>query len=85
MTMKPLVTWLKVKRAAASELTLMEKVQNKVSLEIQIFTDTKARNKNLQNLFVVQVFDHMLIAIEDISGQIGHNYMRDKYVALILN
>lgn len=22
----------------------------------------------------------MLIAIEDISGQIGHNYMRDKYV-----
>lgn len=22
----------------------------------------------------------MLVAIEDISGQIGHNYMRDKYV-----
>ena len=28
----------------------------------------------------VQAFDHMLVAIEDISGQIGHNYMRDKYV-----
>lgn len=32
--MKPLVTWLKVKRAAASELTLIEKVQNKVSLQM---------------------------------------------------
>lgn len=29
---------------------------------------------------VFQCFDHMLVAIEDISGQIGHNYMRDKYV-----
>uniref|UniRef100_A0A3Q3WSB3 Sodium/hydrogen exchanger n=1 Tax=Mola mola TaxID=94237 RepID=A0A3Q3WSB3_MOLML len=55
VTMKPLVTWLKVKRAAANEVTLIEKQQNKV-------------------------FDHMLVAIEDISGQIGHNYMRDKYV-----
>ncbi|XP_056153844.1 sodium/hydrogen exchanger 3-like [Lampris incognitus] len=54
ITMKPLVTWLKVKRAAVSELTLIEKVQNKL-------------------------FDHMLVAIEDISGQIGHNYMRDKW------
>ncbi|KAM4539525.1 sodium/hydrogen exchanger 3-like [Odontesthes bonariensis] len=54
LTMKPLVTWLKVKRAAVVELTLVEKVQNKM-------------------------FDHMLIAIEDISGQIGHNYMRDKW------
>nr|XP_019959927.1 PREDICTED: sodium/hydrogen exchanger 3-like [Paralichthys olivaceus] len=54
ITMKPLVTWLKVKRAKVSELTLIEKVQNKV-------------------------FDHLLIAIEDISGQIGHNYMRDKW------
>ncbi|XP_069576980.1 sodium/hydrogen exchanger 3-like [Brachyistius frenatus] len=54
ITMKPLVNWLKVKRAAVSELTIIEKVQNKV-------------------------FDHMLVAIEDISGQIGHNYMRDKW------
>uniref|UniRef100_A0A671Z2W2 Sodium/hydrogen exchanger n=1 Tax=Sparus aurata TaxID=8175 RepID=A0A671Z2W2_SPAAU len=54
ITMKPLVTWLKVKRAAVTELTLIEKVQNKA-------------------------FDHMLVAIEDISGQIGHNYMRDKW------
>ncbi|XP_039978458.1 sodium/hydrogen exchanger 3-like [Xiphias gladius] len=54
ITMKPLVTWLKVKRAAVVELTLIEKVQNKV-------------------------FDHLLVAIEDISGQIGHNYMRDKW------
>uniref|UniRef100_A0AAQ4Q6B6 Sodium/hydrogen exchanger n=1 Tax=Gasterosteus aculeatus aculeatus TaxID=481459 RepID=A0AAQ4Q6B6_GASAC len=55
ITMKPLVNWLKVKKAAVSELTLIEKLQSKV-------------------------FDHMLVAIEDISGQIGHNYMRDKYV-----
>uniref|UniRef100_A0A8D2ZJ18 Sodium/hydrogen exchanger n=1 Tax=Scophthalmus maximus TaxID=52904 RepID=A0A8D2ZJ18_SCOMX len=54
ITMKPLVTWLKVKRAKVSELTLIEKVQNKV-------------------------FDHLLVAIEDISGQIGHNNMRDKW------
>ncbi|XP_061738720.1 sodium/hydrogen exchanger 3-like [Nerophis ophidion] len=54
VTMKPLVQWLKVKRAASLEVTLIEKVQNKV-------------------------FDHMLVAIEDISGQIGHNYMRDKW------
>ncbi|XP_024920997.1 sodium/hydrogen exchanger 3.1 isoform X2 [Cynoglossus semilaevis] len=54
ITMKPLVRWLKVRRANTSELTLIEKVQNKV-------------------------FDHMLVAIEDISGQIGHNYMRDKW------
>ncbi|MEQ2300311.1 hypothetical protein AMECASPLE_024106 [Ameca splendens] len=54
VTMKPLVNWLKVKRAAITELTLIEKVQNRV-------------------------FDHMLVAIEDISGQIGHNYMRDKW------
>ncbi|KAK9526544.1 hypothetical protein VZT92_015238 [Zoarces viviparus] len=54
ITMKPLVNWLKVKRAAAAEVTLVEKLQNKV-------------------------FDHMLVAIEDISGQIGHNYMRDKW------
>lgn len=26
----------------------------------------------------------MLVAIEDISGQIGHNYMRDKYVNTFL-
>ncbi|XP_047238929.1 sodium/hydrogen exchanger 3-like [Girardinichthys multiradiatus] len=54
VTMKPLVNWLKVKRAAINELTLIEKLQNRV-------------------------FDHMLVAIEDISGQIGHNYMRDKW------
>ncbi|XP_029022378.1 sodium/hydrogen exchanger 3.1 isoform X2 [Betta splendens] len=54
ITMKPLVTWLNVKKASVSEKTLIEKVQNKV-------------------------FDHMLVAIEDISGQIGHNYFRDKW------
>ncbi|XP_068567479.1 sodium/hydrogen exchanger 3-like isoform X2 [Cebidichthys violaceus] len=54
ITMKPLVNWLKVKKAAVTEVTLVEKLQNKV-------------------------FDHMLVAIEDISGQIGHNYMRDKW------
>ncbi|KAG7457763.1 hypothetical protein MATL_G00230730 [Megalops atlanticus] len=54
ITMKPLVTWLKVKRAAQKDLQLIEKLQNRA-------------------------FDHILIAIEDISGQIGHNYMRDKW------
>ncbi|XP_060915523.1 sodium/hydrogen exchanger 3-like isoform X2 [Labrus mixtus] len=54
ITMKPLVNWLKVKKAAVAEVALVEKVQDKV-------------------------FDHLLVAIEDISGQIGHNYMRDKW------
>uniref|UniRef100_A0A3Q3FS02 Sodium/hydrogen exchanger n=1 Tax=Labrus bergylta TaxID=56723 RepID=A0A3Q3FS02_9LABR len=54
ITMKPLVNWLKVKKAAVAEVSLVEKVQDKV-------------------------FDHLLVAIEDISGQIGHNYMRDKW------
>uniref|UniRef100_A0A3Q2CU22 Sodium/hydrogen exchanger n=1 Tax=Cyprinodon variegatus TaxID=28743 RepID=A0A3Q2CU22_CYPVA len=54
LTMKPLVQWLRVKRAAHVDLMLIEKVQNKV-------------------------FEHALIAIEDISGQIGHNYLMDKW------
>ncbi|XP_064204854.1 sodium/hydrogen exchanger 3-like isoform X1 [Anguilla rostrata] len=54
VTMKPLVKWLKVKRAAVKEPYLIVKLQNRA-------------------------FDHILIAIEDISGQIGHNYMRDKW------
>ncbi|XP_034748471.1 sodium/hydrogen exchanger 3-like isoform X2 [Etheostoma cragini] len=54
ITMKPFVTWLKVKRAAVAEVTLVEKVQNKV-------------------------FEHSLVAIEDISGQIGDNYLRGKW------
>uniref|UniRef100_A0A8C9WZG7 Sodium/hydrogen exchanger n=1 Tax=Sander lucioperca TaxID=283035 RepID=A0A8C9WZG7_SANLU len=54
VTMKPFVTWLKVKRAAVAEVTLIEKVQNKV-------------------------FEHSLVAIEDISGQIGDNYLRGKW------
>lgn len=28
--------------------------------------------------FLQKAFDHILSAIEDISGQIGHNYLRDK-------
>ncbi|XP_077404070.1 sodium/hydrogen exchanger 3-like isoform X3 [Vanacampus margaritifer] len=54
LTLKPLVTWLKVKRASDTEHTLIETVQNKV-------------------------FEHMLVAIEDIAGQFGHNYMMDKW------
>ncbi|XP_035765181.1 sodium/hydrogen exchanger 3-like [Neolamprologus brichardi] len=54
ITMKPLVMWLKVKRAAVTEVSLLEKLTNKT-------------------------FNHALVAIEDISGQIGHNYMRSKW------
>uniref|UniRef100_A0A3P8NHF3 Sodium/hydrogen exchanger n=1 Tax=Astatotilapia calliptera TaxID=8154 RepID=A0A3P8NHF3_ASTCA len=54
ITMKPLVMWLKVKRAAVTEVSLLEKLTNKM-------------------------FNHTLVAIEDISGQIGHNYMRSKW------
>lgn len=49
ITMKPLVNWLKVKKAAVSELTLIEKLQSKVKLEI--FTSyTTARTVNRQLL-----------------------------------
>nr|XP_020497903.1 sodium/hydrogen exchanger 3-like [Labrus bergylta] len=54
ITMKPLVNWLKVKKAAVAEVALVEKMQDKV-------------------------FDHLLVAIEDISGQKGHNYLKDKW------
>ncbi|XP_070403407.1 sodium/hydrogen exchanger 3 isoform X1 [Nothobranchius furzeri] len=54
VTMKPLVKWLKVKRAASAEKTLIEKVQNRA-------------------------FEHILVAIEDISGQKGNNYLRNKW------
>ncbi|XP_066572117.1 sodium/hydrogen exchanger 3-like [Amia ocellicauda] len=54
VTIKPLVTWLKVKRSAHYDPLLIVKLQSRA-------------------------FDHILIAIEDISGQIGHNYMRDKW------
>lgn len=35
VTMKPLVTWLKVRRAATGDVTLMEKVHSKVKLTIK--------------------------------------------------
>uniref|UniRef100_A0AAX7SLX3 Sodium/hydrogen exchanger n=1 Tax=Astatotilapia calliptera TaxID=8154 RepID=A0AAX7SLX3_ASTCA len=54
ITMKPLVMWLKVKRAAVTEVSLLEKITNKM-------------------------FNHTLVAIEDISGQIGDNYFRGKW------
>ncbi|XP_005943632.1 sodium/hydrogen exchanger 3 [Haplochromis burtoni] len=54
ITMKPLVMWLKVKRAAVTEVSLLEKITNKM-------------------------FNHTLVAIEDISGQIGDNYFRSKW------
>ncbi|MBN3322075.1 SL9A3 protein, partial [Atractosteus spatula] len=55
LTIKPLVTWLKVKRTEHKDPLLIEKLQSRA-------------------------FDHILIAIEDISGQIGHNFMRDKWL-----
>ncbi|MBN3304469.1 SL9A3 protein, partial [Amia calva] len=54
ITIKPLVTWLKVKRSVHYDPLLIVKLQSRA-------------------------FDHILIAIEDISGQTGHNYMRDKW------
>lgn len=78
ITMKPLVTWLKVRRAASGDVTLMEKVHNKVKLN-----QTRGVTRNFLDALtcpslLAQMFDHILVAIEDISGQIGHNYMRDK-------
>ncbi|XP_039592721.1 sodium/hydrogen exchanger 3-like [Polypterus senegalus] len=54
LTIKPLVSWLKVKRSEHRDPLLNEKLHGRA-------------------------FDHVLSAIEDISGQIGHNYMRDKW------
>lgn len=82
--MKPLVTWLKVKRAAVNEVTLVEKVQSKVRLKVEQLKNSQRQfmvQLTQHDLFFpVQMFDHMLVAVEDISGQIGHNYMRDKCV-----
>lgn len=84
VTMKPFVTWLKVKRAAVAEVTLIEKVQNKVELKIKQQQETICTrvqsNYYRISVLVFQVFEHSLVAIEDISGQIGDNYLRGKYV-----
>ncbi|XP_006900235.1 PREDICTED: sodium/hydrogen exchanger 3 [Elephantulus edwardii] len=37
------------------------------------------RPRMLTSCFLWKAFDHILSAIEDISGQIGHNYLRDKW------
>lgn len=50
ISMKPLVTWLKVKRAAVTELTLIEKVQNKVKS-----SDNFARVTNKKILVLTSV------------------------------
>lgn len=44
--MKPLVNWLKVKKAAVNELTLIEKLQNKVKLKIKHFIFCRHNRKN---------------------------------------
>lgn len=51
--MKPLVTWLKVKRAAVTEVTLVEKVQNKVRLKGEQLKNSKCQ-------FTVQLTQHDL-------------------------
>lgn len=51
--MKPLVTWLKVKRAAVNEVTLVEKVQSKVGLKGE-----QLKNSSCQ--FMVQLTQHDL-------------------------
>ncbi|XP_042662872.1 sodium/hydrogen exchanger 3 isoform X1 [Tyto alba] len=40
---------------------------------------TEHRDPKLNEKLHGRAFDHILSAIEDISGQIGHNYMRDKW------
>uniref|UniRef100_W5MMV8 Sodium/hydrogen exchanger n=1 Tax=Lepisosteus oculatus TaxID=7918 RepID=W5MMV8_LEPOC len=51
---KPLVTWLRVKRSQPKDPLLVEKLQSRL-------------------------FDHILVGIEDISGQFGNNYFKEKW------
>ncbi|ELK08181.1 Sodium/hydrogen exchanger 3, partial [Pteropus alecto] len=55
---------------------------------VVLLDEDKVKEKNLfvsTTIIVIyftvifQAFDHILSAIEDISGQIGHNYLRDKW------
>nr|XP_031302707.1 sodium/hydrogen exchanger 3-like [Camelus dromedarius] len=39
---------------------------------------SEQREPKLNDKAAWRAFDHILSAIEDISGQIGHNYLRDK-------
>jgi hypothetical protein len=45
ITMKPLVTWLKVKRAAVTELTLAEKIQNRVNIWLEVIVAHQPENQ----------------------------------------
>ncbi|NXN82438.1 SL9A5 protein, partial [Bombycilla garrulus] len=67
LTIKPLVTWLKVKRSDHHKPTLNEELHEHVALPpLTLFPSLKA-------------FDHILAAVEDIVGHHGYHYWRDKW------
>lgn len=91
LTIKPLVQWLKVKRREHREPKLNEKLHGRVGRwglggRGRVLGGRgrhgerhrgPSRDSNPPVCFG-KAFDHILSAIEDISGQIGHNYLRDK-------
>lgn len=81
LTIKPLVQWLKVKKSEHHEPKLNEKLHGRVGG----WRGEEGGRGGEGRAFSGQpptcppkAFDHILSAIEDISGQIGHNYLRDK-------
>ncbi|NXC07257.1 SL9A5 protein, partial [Orthonyx spaldingii] len=67
LTIKPLVTWLKVKRSDHHKPTLNEELHEHVAWPpLTLFPSLKA-------------FDHILAAVEDIVGHHGYHYWRDKW------
>lgn len=82
LTIKPLVQWLKVKRSEHREPKLNEKLHGRVvGRGGGGGAPGSLRGMLTRFSLLRKAFDHILSAIEDISGQIGHNYLRDKYVA----
>lgn len=79
LTIKPLVQWLKVKRSEHREPKLNEKLHGRVGAGGRGGRGTCFLQGKLTHISLLRkAFDHILSAIEDISGQIGHNYLRDK-------
>lgn len=77
--------WLKVKRSEQRDPKLNEKLHGRVGGvgRGEERREGEGGDGSVQVMlthlpFLPKAFDHILSAIEDISGQIGHNYLRDK-------
>lgn len=90
LTIKPLVTWLKVKRSDHHKPTLNEELHEHVGAPHTARTGRCVASAwpgvlspgslctSLTLFSSLKAFDHILAAVEDIVGHHGYHYWRDK-------